>query len=188
MNGSEEKALPNRDQEDCEVEKTLDQLAQTLEQLLEAHSKLLSVVRLEREALANADLALIQECALNKETQVDAIRLLESARVGLILRLGADFGFASGELTLSGLIVVLQNSRPKLSATFADSLKRMLHVVGQVDEQNRYNRDLIQRSLSHLQKMKANVLGEAAPKTETYTNQGQRANGGAGGRLISREA
>ena len=171
------------------MEKSLVQIHASLQKLIGLHRQLLDVVRAEREALTQASLSGIQEATCAKEALVETIRIEESARIKEVAAIAMALMTPARELTLSNLIIAVQTSHPKLSEQLRSSYNALLVLTQRIAEQNRYNSELIARSLGHLYQMKNNVLGEAVPAAATYGSHGKKVNPTtSAARLISQEA
>ena len=160
----------------------------TLQKLVGLHRQLLDTVRLEREALTNADVKAIQDATTSKQALIEGIRHAEIERLKAIGSLALLWKKPLKDLTLSNLIIGIQATDLKLSEQFRTALNALTILVQRATEQNEDNRGLVEKSLEHIHQMKRNVLGESKPKSNTYTQQGQRANLGGNSRLISKEA
>ncbi len=174
--------------EDCGVEKLLDRIYQSLQKLIGLHRQLLETVRMEHEALAHAQLKEIQEAVCAKEALIAAIRQKESERVKCIAELALYLKRPARDLTLPEIIIAIQGTQRAKAEQFRSAFNALTILVQRIREQNDENRGLVERSLDHVQNMKKNVLGESVPRSDVYTNQGQKTGGLSGARLISREA
>jgi flagellar biosynthesis/type III secretory pathway chaperone len=170
------------------VENNISQIYQTLQKLIGYHRQLLDLVRLEREALTNADLKGIQDSTCAKEGVIEMIKQAESQRLSLTQVLSKEWKIPFVELTLSNIIIQVQGFDQKSAEMLRSSYNALLLLIKRTAEQNQDNRALIERSLEHVHAMKKNVLGEGSPRSDTYTQQGQRSNPSAGSRLLSQEA
>jgi flagellar biosynthesis/type III secretory pathway chaperone len=176
------------DQEDCAMEKPVNQILGSLTKLIELHRQLLSVCAMEREALVQADLKAIQDATYSKQTVVDAIKSVESLRVKQVSALAVLLKKPAADLSLSVLVAGIQATQPKAAEQLRAAYTALTLLIERITEQNTHNRHLVERSLEHVNEMKKNVLGESTPKASTYTAQGQRQSGPGGARLISKEA
>ena len=165
----------------------LKQILDSLQKLTGLHRQLLETVRLERQALVEANLKLIQELTTSKQSILEVIRLTELARTKQIAELAVAWKKPFRDLTLSNVIIGIQGWDIKLSEQFRTALNTLTVLVQRVSDQNEDNRGLVEKSLEHIHAMKRNVLGEASPKANTYTSQGQRTHTNGHSRLISKE-
>lgn len=170
------------------MEKTLESLYQVLQKLVGLHRQLLETVRLEKQAIIDADLAGIQEATLAKEKIIELVHAQESTRIQCIAELALELKKPAKEITLNKIILDIQGSHPKLSDMYRSSLNALSLLVSRIKEQSDYNLSLIQKSLTHIEKMKRNVLGESVPRSDTYGNKGQKVGHAQGARLVSKEA
>ncbi len=168
-------------------DETTAKLHQSLQKLIGLHRQLLESVRLERDALLSADLKIVQDSTFAKEALVESIRQAEVER----MRIVADFAFAwkkpVSELSLSNIIIGIQGDNLKAADQLRSSQNALQVLVSRIVDQNSNNRKICERSLTHFNAMKKNVLGEGSPKSDVYSQQGQRVNGPAQSRLLSRE-
>ncbi len=182
-------------QEDCDVEKLKDsqftlfrQIFECLNKLTGLHRQLLDVVRLERLALVEANVKLIQERTLSKQAQIEGIRNTELERLKLTGQLAMSLKKPLTDLTLPKIIILIQGEDLKFAEQFRTTYNVLTVLIQRITEQNNENRSLVEKSLEHVQQMKRNLLGESTPKSNTYNPQGQKAGGIGGARLFSKEA
>lgn len=170
------------------MESKITRLYQILQKLIGLHRQMLESVRLERTALLDANLKAIQETTYAKEAAIEAIMALESERIKLIGDLAVMFRKPIKDMTLQNLILEIQGRDLKQADQFRSALVALTALIDRIREQNEGNRGLVERSLHHVGEMKKNVLGEAAPNSQTYTQQGQKSHGSGSSRLLSKEA
>lgn len=174
------------------MDKTLTDLYQTLHQNLQKmigfHCNLMEVVRAERDALVNVAVKDIQETVSSKQALVESIRQTEAERLRTTTEIAVKLKRPLRELTLSELILVVQGHDLKLADQFRSSLNTLTVLVQRVSDLNKDNQLFVEHSLQHVDAMKKNVMGESVPKSNTYTQQGQRSAPVKGARFISKEA
>lgn len=173
------------------MEALLDRLQDSLQKLMGLHRQLLDTVRMEREALAQAELKHVEEAVYAKQAIIEAVRRAEHERLGVIEALEANWArkLADGEkLSLSSIVIDIQVKFPERAEALRSSFNALTLLIKRISEQNRDNLSFVERSLANVGQMKRNVLGEsAAPRNDTYTATGQKATNGGSSRLISRE-
>lgn len=160
----------------------------SLQKLIGLHRQLLEACRTEREALVLADLRKIEESTLGKQGLIDQIRQAEAQRIQAVGELAMLWKKPIRELSLPNIIIAIQGHDPKGAEQLRGNFNALTVLIQRITEQNEDNRGLVERSLAHVNDMKRNVLGEAVPKSDTYTPQGQRSGVTGGARLISHEA
>ncbi len=165
-----------------------EQLYQALQRLVGLHRQLLDNVRMERKSLVDADLKGIQDATVAKQALVEAIRQAEFQRQKCVAELAVATKVPVRDLTLANLVLAAQAIDNKLAEQFRTAQNALNLLIQRIVEQNDDNKSLVEKSLAHVNEMKRNVLGEAAPKSSTYNQQGQRANPASGARMLSREA
>jgi flagellar biosynthesis/type III secretory pathway chaperone len=170
------------------VDQSLIQLYQSLQKLMGLHRQLLETVRQERIALVDADLPSIETITQTKQSLVEEIHRAEAIRLKLLSELATAWRKSAPDLTLQNLIIEIQGTNLKTADQFRSALNTLTILVQRISDQNQDNRKLIERSLEHIHQMRQNALGSAAPKSNTYTPQGQRAQGLPGSRILSKEA
>ena len=173
------------------MEKNVTLIYESVQKLVGFHRQLLDVVRQEREALVNADLKSLQETTSAKEQIIEAIRAQETKRLKATSELTLDWKRPFKDLTLTNIIIAIQGVDPKGAEALRSTYNALTILIQRTVDQNKANRELVERSLEHVHNMKKNVLGETVPRSNTYSQQGQRVNAtGAqrGSRLISKEA
>jgi flagellar biosynthesis/type III secretory pathway chaperone len=168
--------------------KNLEPLYASLKKLIGLHRQLLETCRLEREALTQADIKQIQEATLAKQTVVEQIQRTESQRVQQVADLAMHWKKPMRELSLPSLIILIQGQDSKGAEALRSAFNTLTVLIQRITEQNNDNRALVERSIANVNEMKRNVLGEAVPKSNTYTANGHRAGVTGGARLISQEA
>ena len=161
-----------------------------LQKMVGLHRQLLEHVRLEREALVQADRKSLQEQALAKRGVVESINLLEDRRRALTMGLARLWQIQPEKLVLSEIVMQLQVRAPKLSESLRSTQNALRILVERVVAQNDSNRQLLETSMKHVDAMKKNILGEADPLRAGYNPSGQRGGAGQQGqpRFLSREA
>jgi flagellar biosynthesis/type III secretory pathway chaperone len=164
------------------------QIFECLNKLTGLHRQLLDVVRLERLALVEANVKLIQERTLSKQAQIEGIRNTELERLKLTGQLAMSLKKPLTDLTLPKIIILIQGEDLKFAEQFRTTYNVLTVLIQRITEQNNENRSLVEKSLEHVQQMKRNLLGESTPKSNTYNPQGQKAGGIGGARLFSKEA
>jgi flagellar biosynthesis/type III secretory pathway chaperone len=169
------------------LEKPVADILDSLGKLVELHQELVEACGLERDALVQADLKGMQDITLRKQKIVDSILVAEQVRSLNLVAYAHARGLAMEGLTLGRLIELLGSIDPKSAGALGAARLALTTVVNRAVELNDSNRALLERSLGYIEQMKRNVLGEAAPKSNTYNPQGQPKQSGGGSRLISRE-
>lgn len=169
------------------MDKLIEQIYDVLRKLAGLHTQLLEVVRLEREALVQADLKAIQSTADSKQGLIEEVHHAEILRLKLTRELAVVWHKPYRELTLPNIIIVIQSKDSKLAERFQSLYNTLTILIQRLTTQNKDNLALVEKSLEHVSQMKRNVLGEVVPKSNTYTQRGQKANGPNSARLISKE-
>jgi len=169
------------------MEQTIQELLTTLQRLLTLHRQLLEVVRAERQALLGVDVQKIQELAMQKQSVLDEIVALERDRVRLTLTVAGVWGLSPQQATLNEIVLRAQAISLKLSEQLRSVHQTLQLLISRIQEQNQSNRVLVEGSIERVEIMKRNVLGEAVPRSETYSPTGQRQAQSSGARLLSTE-
>ena len=167
---------------------TCEGLHQSLQRLIGLHRQLLEAVRMEKQALIDADLKLIQDSTAAKQALIEGIRVAETERLKQTAELARKWKRRITELTLAEIAIAVQGYDPKVAEQLRTSSNALTILISRVLEQNRENATLVEKSLTHVEEMKRNVLGESVPRASTYTQNGQRSAPVSGARLISKEA
>jgi hypothetical protein len=169
-----------------EVER-IQELYQILQKFTGLHRQLLELIRAEREALVSADLKSIQEMTYAKEAVLQLIAQQEQIRLAKAAEIAKIWKQSPSDLTLKKMIIEIQGRDTKLADQLRSAFNTLTLLVQRALDQNSENKKLVEASLQHISAMKENVLGEIAPSANTYTPTGQKAQGRAGSRLISKE-
>jgi flagellar biosynthesis/type III secretory pathway chaperone len=169
------------------VDKSVSDIFDSLQKLIGLHRQLLEICRAERDALVQAEIKAIQEATLAKQGVIEHIRQAETERLKRVGGLAMKWKKPLRELSLPNIILDLQAADPKAADQLRSAYNALTILIQRITEQNDDNRRLVERSLEHVNEMKKNVLGEAVPKSNTYTARGERAATTGGARLISKE-
>lgn len=169
------------------MERPLSEIHQALQKLIGLHRQLMENVRLEREALTQADLKAIHDCTAAKQALIESIRQAEAQRLRAMGELAKLWGKTLGELSLGAIVIHLQDKDLEAAEKFRSVLNTLTVLIQRISEQNDSNRALLEASLVHVHTMKKNILGESVPKSNVYNPQGQKSGGASGARLISKE-
>ena len=170
------------------MEKAVNQIYLSLQKLLELHRQLLDAVTMERNALVAADLKDLLNSTQAKEGLIQLIRAQENERAKFTSELVMIWKRPLRELSLTNIILALQVYDPKGAEQMQSVYTAISILIARISETNEYNKGLVERSLEHIHQMKKNILGEASPRSNTYTQQGQRSNNAGNSRLLSQEA
>jgi flagellar biosynthesis/type III secretory pathway chaperone len=164
------------------------ELIQVLDQLIGHHRSLLECCRDEKTALAEANLKGIQEKTLAKEFLIETIRNLDRKRVEFCGEISYFLSEKNAEISLSKIILHAENAFPEESLKLRSQMNALIHLVTSIQKMNDQNREFLKVSVGHIEEMKKNVLGEAAPKSDVYGNKATVQNGKSqNSRLISKE-
>jgi len=164
-------------------------LLQTLQELVGSYRQLFEVVREERECLISMDVKKIEEMTHKKELIIEDIFRKERDRRKTVQQLSKLWSVSEDKVTISQVVFRTQPINIKL-ASDVESIWRTLDLqIKRTADQNQYNRELLEKSLSHLESMKQNILGASAAKSETYNPYGKKSGASTSEpRIISREA
>ena len=169
------------------MESSLTQIYQTLQKLIGFHRQLLETVRMEHEALVQADIRKIEDAVFAKQALIEAIQRAEVERMKALSELAMAWKKPVSELTLNNIVIIIQGQDIKFAEQFRSSLNALNLLIKRVSEQNKGNSVLVDKSLENIHAMKKNVLGESAPRTDVYNQKGCRSTGQPSSRLISKE-
>ena len=169
------------------MEKPLSEIYQALQKLIGLHRQLLDTVRMEHEALIQADVKGIEDCVFAKQALIGGIRQAESERLKAHAELAMLWKKPLKDLNVSQIIIEIQGKDPKSAEQFRTAFNALTILIKRATEQNDANRGLVEKSLEHVHAMKKNVLGEATPRSDVYNQKGCRSDKQTGSRLISKE-
>lgn len=169
-------------------EKPIAEIHASLQKLVGLHRQLLDVVRVEKEALIEANLRAIQEATCSKQALIESIKQEEVRRQQNVAELAILLKRPMSELTLLEIAIAVQGEEPRGADQLRSAFNALSILIKRVSEANRENATLVERSLEHIREMKKNVLGDAHSSSNTYTQQGTRSNAPSGARLFEREA
>jgi hypothetical protein len=170
-------------------ERPIAEIHASLQKLVGYHRQLLDIVRIEKDALLEANLRGIQEATCAKQALIESIKLEEIRRQQQVAELAMLLKRPMSELTLLEIAIAVQGEAPRGADQLRSAFNALTILVKRVADANRENAALVERSLNHIREMKKNVLGDAKTSSNTYTQQGTRSNAAPNGaRLIEREA
>jgi flagellar biosynthesis/type III secretory pathway chaperone len=169
------------------IVENLNELVSRLQKLLSLHRQLLESLRAEREALLAVDVKRIHEITLEKQGVLQQILAAEQGRAAVSRNVATLLNLPADSTSLGQIVLQSQSVSLKTSDQLRSVQQALVHLVARIQEQNHSNRGLVESSLEHVNQMKRNVLGEAMPKSSTYSSSGQRQNAPAQSRLISTE-
>lgn len=149
----------------------LETLHEYLQKLVGLHVQLLEQVKVEAQALAEADLRVLHESSLAKEAIIALIRIEDHRRQMIVDQLQFDGHIPRTSNTLVQIIAHLQGTAPSLAERMQSSLNTLKVMIERIQMQSRINAGVIDKSLNHVLAMKDNLLGEVQP-TRTYSAKG----------------
>lgn len=156
-------------------------LIELIQEMIGVSRNLIDSCREERDALINADIQALQEASQSKNFLIGSLRQLELKRQQM-------FSIHNSKVKLDEFVLNLENS-DLASANQLRKLKTTFKTLHEkVISMNQENQELILKSLGHLENMKKNVIGEAAPQSSTYGQSGSVSNPSPNPRWISTEA
>ncbi len=163
-----------------------ERLHDSLQELIGLHRQLYEVVKAEHEAITQADTKGTYEAVANKEALIHWIHREELNRQVIAQALPESDRSPS----LRDIIASLQGRNNDLADRLQADLHALVVLVERIRTQNRLNGELVDRSLGHINNMKANIFGETTHQGKTYNQNGQKNQAGSnahGPRLISKE-
>jgi hypothetical protein len=170
---------------------TGEQLHGSLQKLIGLHRQLYELVKIEHEAITQADTKGTYEAVANKEAIIHWIHQEEQSRQAITHLLIQSEKLASEEpITLKSIIIHFQVVRPELSNRLQSDLNALVVLVERIKKQNDLNGELIGLSLRHISNMKNNIFGETTHQAKTYNQMGQKnqaSSNSHGPRLVSKE-
>lgn len=156
------------------MEKAIISLHASLQKLLGLHRQLLDILRLERNALLDMNLKGIQDSTLAKESILNAIHQSELERQKRVAEISIYLKKPAETLSLGQIIIDIQSTDSENAERLRSLLTALDILIKRIKTQNLENKSLVESSLGHIQQMKNNVLGEANPKSDTYTAHGTK--------------
>ena len=169
------------------MEEKLKKITDVLHQLIGLHRQLLDLIRVERAHLSEANLHDIEKVTQQKHLLVEEIHRVEVHRMQALAEFAVESKKPIKELSLSGLILMIQGEFPQISQQLS-SMKNTLLVLSQrISEHNKENAALIERSLANIDAMKTNLFLAEKPHSETYSQTGQKISSSPVHRILSQE-
>jgi predicted phage tail protein len=161
------------------LKKEWSTLLESLKTQIGLHRQLLEIVRIEHQALVDADMDALEKAIHAKEGTIGAIQREEIGRKAFLSHLTSV-----EHLTLTQLIEKIQAHDLPLADEFRKSQITLNLLSERIREQNSKSRQMVESSLQHVEKMKRNIIGEKAKNSETYTAKGQRSSNPKHGRNL----
>lgn len=149
----------------------METLHEYLQRLVGLHVQLLDQVKVEAQALAEADLRVLHESSLAKEALIALIRIEDHQRQMIVDQLQFDGHLPRTTNTLIQIIAHLHGIAPNLADRMQSTLNTLKVIIERIQMQSRINAGVIDKSLHHVLAMKDNLLGEVQP-TRTYSAKG----------------
>ena len=169
-------------------EKIIDDLVLSLQELVGFHRKLMDLVRHERECLINAEVEKIQEVTFGKEALINCIQTTEKKRVQYCMNLSEIWKIPPQEVTLSEVSIRIQDQDLKKADQIRSVFTVLSVLISRISVQNKSNKVFVENSLTHIRKMKENILGEKEPNLQIYTQKGKKlASQEGSSRILSKE-
>jgi hypothetical protein len=165
-------------------------LHQSLQELIGLHRQLLEVVKLENEALVQADSKALFDVTASKEALIHWISQAEQYRQSIVYKMSESNEISKPGESLRAIILSYQSKNPEISKQLQTDLNALLVLVERIKTQNGYNEKLIGHSIKHVDAMRKNIFGEAQVESKTYNKAGQKNQpqaGSSGPRIISKE-
>lgn len=170
------------------MESSLKELAQNLQKQLGLHRELLENLRREHSALLNADLREIQEITYAKEIVLATLGQVERDRVAQMQKLRDGRLLKVAPQSVTEVVLAVQGEHVASAEGLRSTSQALRILIERIAKLNQENAILAKNSLEHIERMKANVLGEAQKKAETYTERGAtQASSTRDARLLSAE-
>lgn len=171
------------------IEQLLDQLIDVLDRMLKTYRALTEEVRLESEAIRSSDTQRLEAAVLQKEALLRDAYQLENHRLQIISAIAFELRLKPTETTLESLILHFEPTET-VRAKRLRSLKTALRfMIDRARSLNQENEGIVLGTLSHIEQMKRNILGESEPTAASYGQKGQRTYGRPEGpRLVAEEA
>jgi flagellar biosynthesis/type III secretory pathway chaperone len=165
------------------VDKVVSELIALLNQEIELHKELLSLVQRDRGLLIDLSVEEIFENNKRKETCTLKIKMLEESRALLVEQLSQHFAIPPQELTLSKIISLIDEPHCSLLASTFSTLSALLKSIQEINQGSAL---IIKDSLYYFTRA-LDFLHCASLVSPTYVDSGKIKDPMRYGRLISRE-
>ncbi|MED3563480.1 flagellar protein FlgN [Bacillus xiapuensis] len=126
-----------------------EKLIQTLEAMIDAHTRLLEIVKEKRAVLVNGNTLHLQEIIQRENTTVGEIQQLELLRKQLVEKYLNQKGLIDPSPTLEELMKNAEN--PLAKSTLNKIAKQLRFLIQEITNINESNQQLIQTSLSYVE-------------------------------------
>ncbi len=114
-----------------------------LKEQIEGYKALFALLQRERECLIHIDTEKIEEISKEKDTTVMRLRLLEEERIRLTRKVAEDNGITR-DISLQELEMLTGDN------TFSALRSKLLSLLQSIEEMNKFNGILIDRSLKYI--------------------------------------
>jgi flagellar biosynthesis/type III secretory pathway chaperone len=128
---------------------SLKEVIQTLETMIDAHTRLLGLAGEKRNILVDGNIQLLQSLVYREGLLVDEIQKLELQRSKFVQEYLGKRGLPGHSFTLEELIEIQDNASSK--ATLKNIAKQLRFLIQEITHLNESNQQLIHTSLSYLQ-------------------------------------
>lgn len=128
---------------------SLNKLIQTLQTMIDAHSRLLDLAKEKRGILVNGNAQELQSLIIRESSIVDEIQKLELIRKQFVQTYMFQIGQTGQSFTIEE-VVHLQDD-PQTKATLNRIAKQLRILIQEISYLNETNQQLIQTSLSYIQ-------------------------------------
>ncbi len=159
----------------------LNELQNSLNELVGIYRPLLDVLRMERDALIQVDIKQVREATLSKEMLLANLRVAENRRQILLERLNPE------NISLEELAVQVQGEFPSEAQHLRSMATALRLLVRRSQEQNAENQSYAEQGLKHLTRMRGTLLGEEDSSQSGYGAKGQRTSNGPQPRVLIQE-
>lgn len=153
---------------------SITKIIQLLQHMIEAHTRLLAMVKEKRTILIEGDILALQN-VINRESKcADEIQKLENERKDLVREYLEERGLQAGNPTLEELLKLQKDPSAKHQLNVAAKQLRVL--IQEISYINENNQQLIQTSLSYVQHSiglhvrKEPAIGYGPYATKRYSN------------------
>lgn len=166
----------------------IEAIYQILQKLIGLHRQLYDYCREEKTALVDANLSKIQEISRAKQLVIENIKQRELERIKYSTELSLEWKKPLKELTLNQIALDVEFENKELAERLRSAWNVLKLLIERTEVQNSENKKLVENSIHHITQMKNNILGEAVPRSDLYSQKGQSIQNTAGARILSKEA
>lgn len=146
----------------------IEELIQVLEEECVIYEDLCQVSDKKTQVIVKADMEELKKITENEQNVIDKILVLEKRRQNIVDNIAVVLNQNKEQMTIADIVRIMEN-QPEFQKPLSELHHRLRLVVGQLQEVNAQNRELLENALE-MTEFSINILQTAgqAPETANY--------------------